>query len=347
VDAVWYLIKDDQFRDNPSNPDFRSGGLPRDALVPLYTADLPEVHDAIRGMRNVVDEFPDRVLLGEIYLPIDRLVSYYGRDLGGVHFPYNFALLTARWEARSIGRLIDEYEAALPPGGWPNWVLGNHDRPRLASRIGPDQARVAAFLLLTLRGTPTLYYGDEIGMRHAVISADQVRDPFEKNVPDIGVGRDGCRTPMQWDATKSAGFSEADPWLPVPENYRDLNVESCREDKVSLYWLYRRLIDIRRKYVALAKGSYVPLKAQGDLLLFCRELGEERVLIALNMGPEPISVSFADKRFLGHVVLSSFVDREGEEVRCGIDLRGNEGLLVKLSPDQHRSECTETSRNPN
>jgi len=152
VDAVWYLIKDDQFRDNPSNPDFRSGGLPRDALVPLYTADLPEVHDAIRGMRRVVDEFPDRVLLGEIYLPIDRLVSYYGRDLGGVHFPYNFALLTARWEARSIGRLIDEYEAALPPGGWPNWVLGNHDRPRLATRIGPDQARVAAFPSVDIAG---------------------------------------------------------------------------------------------------------------------------------------------------------------------------------------------------
>ena len=103
----------------------------------------------------------------------------------------------------------------------------------------------------------------------------------------------------------------------MPDNYRDLNVESCREDKGSLYWLYRRLIDIRRKYVALAKGSYVPLKAQGDLLLFCRELGEERVLIALNMGPEPIAVSFANKRFLGRIVLSSSVDREGEEVRCG------------------------------
>jgi alpha-glucosidase len=176
-------------------------------------------------------------------------------------------------------------------------------------------------------------------MHHAVISADQVRDPFEKNVPGIGVGRDGCRTPMQWDATKFAGFSEAEPWLPVPDNYRDQNVESCHEDKGSLYWLYRRLIDIRRKYVALAMGSYVPLKAQGDLLLFCRELGEERFLIALNMGPESIAVSSANNRILGRVVLSSFVDREGEEVRCGIDLRGNEGLLIKLSPAQHKSEC--------
>ena len=175
VDAVWYLIKDDQFRDNPLNPDFRPGGLPRDALIPLYTADLPEVHDAISGMRRVLDEFPDRVLLGEIYLPIERLVAYYGRDLEGVHFPYNFALLTAKWEARSLARLIDEYEAALPSGGWPNWVLGNHDRPRLATRIGLDQARVAAMLLMTLRGTPTLYYGDEIGMQQAAILPEQVR----------------------------------------------------------------------------------------------------------------------------------------------------------------------------
>ena len=103
-------------------------------------------------------------------------------------------------------------------GAWPNWVLGNHDRPRVASRVGHDQARVAAMLLLTLRGTPTLYYGDEIGMRQVAISPDQVRDPFEKNVPDIGVGRDGCRTPMQWDATRYAGFSTSAPWLPVADD---------------------------------------------------------------------------------------------------------------------------------
>ena len=233
VDAVWYLIKDDQFRDNPFNPDFRPGGLPRDALIPLYTADLPEVHDAIRGMRRVLDEFPDRVLLGEIYLPIDRLVAYYGRDLDGVHFPYNFALLTAKWEARSIARLIDEYEAALPPGGWPNWVLGNHDRPRLATRIGPDQARVAAMLLLTLRGTPTLYYGDEIGMQQAVIPPDQVRDPFEKNVPGIGIGRDGCRTPMQWDARSLPVFRTL-TLVAGGRQLRDENVESSARIKVAL-----------------------------------------------------------------------------------------------------------------
>ena len=336
VDAVWYLIKDDQFRDNPLNHDYRPGGLPRDELIPLYTADLPEVHDAISGMRRVLDEFSDRVLLGEIYLPIERLVAYYGRDLQGVHFPYNFALLTAKWDARSLARLIDEYEAALPPGGWPNWVLGNHDRPRLATRIGVDQARIAAMLLMTLRGTPTIYYGDEIGMQQAVILPEQVRDPFERNVPGIGIGRDGCRTPMQWDATKSAGFSDVDAWLPLAGNFPDENVDTFRKDKGSLYWLYRRLIACRRKLVALSQGSYKPLMASGDLLLFCRELQDERVLVALNMGPEPIAISFPDESLSGRVLISSFADREGEEMRASIDLRGNEGLLLKVNSEEAR-----------
>lgn len=334
VDAVWYLMKDDQFRDNPPNPAYRPGGLPRDALIPLYTADLPEVHAAISGMRRILDEFPNRVLLGEIYLPIERLVAYYGRDLDGVHFPYNFALLTANWDARTIAKLIEEYEAALPPGGWPNWVLGNHDRPRLASRIGPDHARGAAMLLMTLRGRPTVYYGDEIGMQQVAITAEKVQDPFEKNVPGIGIGRDGCRTPMQWDASKFAGFSAVEPWLPISDNFREENVTSSRDDKGSLYWLYRRLIDLRRSQLVLSLGAFRPVAASGDLLLFFRELRDDRVLIALNMGFEPIAVSFAEERFFGCVLLSSFADRDGEEVRGSIDLRGNEGLIIGVSKTQ-------------
>ena len=331
VDAVWYLLKDDRFRDNPPNPAYRPGGLPRDALVPVYTADLPEVQSAIAGMRRVVDEFPDRVLLGEIYLPIERLVAYYGRNLDGVHFPFNFALLTAHWDAITIAKLVEEYEAALPTGGWPNWVLGNHDRPRLASRIGPDQARVAAMLLMTLRGTPTLYYGDEIGMLQAAIAPEDVRDPFERNVPGIGVGRDGCRTPMQWDGSSFAGFSAVQPWLPIAADFREKNVEIFRKDKASLYWLYRRLIQLRRNHPALAQGTYSSVTACGEVLLFVRGLPEDRVLIALNMGDKPVPVTFAKEDLPGWVLLSSFGDRDNQELTGHIDLRGNEGLIVKLS----------------
>src|SRR3954453_3090027 len=160
-------------------------------------------------MRRVADAYDDRVLIGEAYLPIDQLMAYYGADLTGFHLPFNFHLISTPWNPKAIASLIQTYEAALPRGGWPNWVLGNHDRPRVASRVGSAQARVAAMLLLTLRGTPTIYYGDEIGMPQVPIPPDRIQDPLEKNVPGIGVGRDGARTPMQWEAREHAGFSSA------------------------------------------------------------------------------------------------------------------------------------------
>src|SRR5262249_51413371 len=265
VDVIWHLIKDEEFRDDPPNPDFHDGLPPNRKVVHFYSADRPEIHDVIAEMRRVSDEFPARGLIGEIYLPVERLVAYYGKDLTGAHLPFNFALISTAWHAREIEALIARYEAALPPGAWPNWVLGNHDKPRLASRIGSEQARVAAMLLLTLRGTPTLYYGDEIGMPQAAIAPEDVRDPFEKNVPGIGVGRDGCRTPMQWDASSYAGFSDVAPWLPLANGHRLENVVNLDADTKSILSLYRLLIALRRKRPELASGIYEPLVAEGDL----------------------------------------------------------------------------------
>src|ERR1700758_4374765 len=144
-------------------------------------------------------------MIGEAYLPIDRLMAYYGADLTGFHLPFNFHLISTAWQPESIAALIQSYEAALPPGGWPNWVLGNHDRSRVASRVGVAQARVAAMLLLTLRGTPTIYQGEEIGMLDVAIPSDQVQDPFELNVPGFGLGRDPARTPMPWTRASGGG----------------------------------------------------------------------------------------------------------------------------------------------
>jgi alpha-glucosidase len=331
IDVIWHLIKDDQFRANPPNPAFREGEPPHHAVLPLYTADRPEMQEVIAEMRRVSDEFTDRVLIGEIYLPIDRLVTYYGRDLRGLHLPFNFSLLSAPWNARSLAKLIDEYEAALPPNGWPNWVLGNHDKPRIASRIGPEQARIGAMLLLTLRGTPTVYYGDEIGMCQLVIPPAQACDPFEKNVPGLGVGRDGCRTPMQWDDSRHAGFSTEKPWLPLPDTFAEENVENQRRDSGSLYQLYRHLIALRRTRRALAAGSYQSIVASGNLLVFVRELANERLLVALNLGSEPTAITFGSGQNAGYVLLSSYLDRTGECGRDSIDLRGHEGLVVELS----------------
>ena len=254
VDVIWHLLKDDQFRDNPINPNWTPGQPPSEQLLPLYTTDLPEVHDVIAELRHVVDEFDARVLIGEIYLPLERLIAYYGRDLGGVHLPFNFALLRAPWRARAIAQLTDEYESILPTGGWPNWVLGNHDRPRVATRIGREQARVAAMLLLTLRGTPTIYYGDEIGMIQVLLSPEQLRDPLERNMP--GLGRDGARTPMQWEPSVFGGFSKHEPWLPLAGDFCVQNVFDQKQDQDSILNLYRWLMLLRRKTPALVIGSY-------------------------------------------------------------------------------------------
>jgi alpha-glucosidase len=209
--------------------------------------------------------------------------------------------------------------------------LGNHDRPRVASRVGRDQARVAAMLLLTLRGTPTLYYGDEIGMHQVAIALDQVRDPFEKNVPGIGVGRDGCRTPMQWDATLHAGFSTSTPWLPLPDDFLGENVVNLEADARSILTLYRALIALRRKTPQLMSGAYVPVAAQGDLLLYRRQSDQGSVVIALNLGAEPVSIEAGADGLDGDILLSTCLDRQGETIQGSLDLRGNEGVIVGRS----------------
>jgi len=328
VDVIGHLIKDAEFRDNPPNPHFHADRPPHEAVLTQYSTDQPEIHDVIAEMRRVTDEFDQRVLIGEVYLPLHRMVAYYGNDLAGAQMPFNFALLSTLWSARLIEKIIADYESALPAGAWPNWVLGNHDRPRVASRVGREQARVAAMLLLTLRGTPTLYYGDEIGMRQVAIAAEHVRDPFEKNVPGLGVGRDGCRTPMQWDATPHAGFSGEPPWLPLAADAAHENVVNLAADARSILSLYKALIRLRKQRPQLVAGSYVPVVAEGDLLLYRREADGAAIMVALNLGAEPISLSSDAIGLDGQILLSTHMDRDAEPVDGSLDLRGNEGVVI-------------------
>jgi alpha-glucosidase len=326
---MWHLMKDDQFRDNPENPRWHAGMPPHQRVVPLYSADFAGVQDVVAGMRSVVDEFDARLLIGEIYLPIERLVAYYGEHLRGAHLPFNFALLETPWNARDIARLVATYEAALPLGGWPNWVLGNHDRPRIASRVGRAQARVAAMLLLTLRGTPTIYYGDELGMEQVKIPPERVRDPWEKNVPGLGLGRDGARTPMQWDAGTFAGFSTVEPWLPLSADFALSSVAMERSDPASMLNLYSRLIRIRREYPALQIGTFLSISTRGDVLIFARELDSSRILVVLNFSAEPVTLQA--ERTRGTILASCFGQREGEELDGRIALKGSDGLIVALA----------------
>ena len=333
VDVLWMLIKDDQFRDNPVNPGYVPGDSSYKRLLPLYTANRPEVHAVIAEMRGVMDAYQDRVLIGEIYLPIKELVTYYGSDLKGAHLPFNFQLIRTPWNAPSIARIIEEYEAALPQGAWPNWVLGNHDKARIASRIGAEQSRVAAMLLLTLRGTPTIYYGEEIGMKDVPIAPEQVEDPAEKNEPGLGLGRDPERTPMPWDGSLLADFTSGEPWLPLGADHASVNVAAMRESRESILNLYRHLIELRRNNPALTYGAIEAVGVEGKILRYERHQGDERVAIALNLGHEPAQVSHP----AGQVLLSTYLDRAGENVDESVSLRADEGIVVQIKKQLARA----------
>jgi alpha-glucosidase len=330
VDVIWLMIKDQQFRDNPPNPDYAEGQNPLSAQLQQYTADQPEVHDIIGMMRRLLDQYDERMMVGEIYLPLERLMTYYGVDSSGTHLPFNFQLILLPWNARTIGAAIDAYEAALPAGGWPNWVLGNHDQKRIASRIGAAQARVAAMLLLTLRGTPTIYYGDEIGMHNVEIPPELAHDPQERNQPGMGLGRDPERTPMQWSDGPNAGFSSGKPWLPLADDYQTANVAAERDDSRSMLALHQRLIELRRATPALEVGSYAALPAEGDLLAYMREAGGQRRLIVLNLGQQSQSIELGALG-AGRIILSTHLDRADEPVGGALSLRADEGVLVGLA----------------
>ncbi len=324
ADVLWMMVKDDQFRDNPANPGYAPGGSSHDKLLPLYTADRPEVLEIVEAMRAVLDEYPDRVLLGELYLPIERLVAYYGRDGRGAHLPFNFQLLLlSEWHAAAIADIVTRYEAALPPGGWPNWVLGNHDRPRIASRVGREQARVAALLLLTLRGTPTIYMGDELGMVDTPIPWSEVRDPAETREPGRGLGRDPERTPFPWQAGAGAGFTTGRPWLPIGVD-TPLGVQ--REQPGSMANFYRDLLALRRRHPALVAGTIVSVAAHGPVLSFRRVACGCTLAVLANTGHEVATVAAPT----GEILLSTHADRVGNTAGT-VALRPDEALIVSVT----------------
>ena len=217
-------------------------------------------------------------------------MTYYGKDLDGTQLPFNFQLLQTAWTADALARAISEYDNALPTGAWPNWVLGNHDNARIATRVGTHQAKLAAMLLLSLPGTITLYYGEEIGMTNVPIPPESVQDPAEKNEPGIGLGRDPERTPMPWDSSPLAGFTTGRPWLPLGEDHASLNVANLDQDTESILHLYGTLIALRRSHPVLVTGELRSIAAANTVLSYER-LGEGgRLLILLNLGDVPVSV---------------------------------------------------------
>ena len=329
VDAAHQMMKDPLERDNPPvPPDHKRPWKDMgeyDHHLHLYDYGHPDVHDVYRAFRKVVDSYPgDRLIVGEIHIfDLPEWASYYGEALDEFHMPFNFHLMATDWDAVQLRASIESILWNVPVGAWTNWTLGNHDEVRLATRLGPRDARLAAMLLLTLRGTPFLYYGDEIGMTQVPIAPDQARDPWGLNVPYLS--RDGARTPMQWDGSPHGGFTDGTPWLPLSPDYRQSNVETELGDPGSMLNLYRRLLSLRRESDALRRGSYLSHPSSTDrVLVYRREADLETATVALNLSGQGATVSIRS----GRVRISTLDHERNDDVNGSLDLAPREGVVV-------------------
>jgi alpha-glucosidase len=325
IDAAHRMIKDHRLRENPSEVAHmrRAYGT---TSAPFRNLDHPGVHVILRSFRRVLDRYDDRVAVGEVGIAsLPDMARYYGRG-DELHLVFNFDFWRQPWSARAFAQAVEAYEAALPVGAWPDYALSNHDLPRARSRydergLGGQRARVMAMMLLTLRGTPFLYYGEEIGMRDGSIDDARAHDPD---------GRDGARTPMQWSATVHAGFAAKDPWLPIPPSARIVNVETQRADRGSLLNLYRRLLALRRSSAALRHGDHRRVDENHDAVFaYVRSHAHERFLVALNFTDRIATLELDPTLGQPILLLSTRPDRLNLE--RPMTVAANEGVIARLS----------------
>ncbi len=293
----------------------------------IYAVGYEGIHDIHAEMKAVLDEH-NVISIGEFWMPLEERMGYYRN----FHMPFNFDFINEGerhiWEASFFRTRVNAMEAALPDGAWPNYVLGSHDVQRIASRFGSeDRARVAGMMLLTLRGTPTLYAGDEIGMVNGDIAEDQLQDPQGVNL-GVEHTRDVNRTPMQWDDSPNAGFSAAgvDTWLPVNPDYPTRNVAAQLADTRSILTMSRQLIAYRREHLSLAVGDYRPVDAPDEVFAYIRQHDDETHLVVLNFGTHEQTVTLPSA---GIIVMNTRLDREGR-VEGAITVAQDEGIVVRL-----------------
>lgn len=295
LDAVDTLFEDPNLKDNPVKPGKNAFGDPFQEKK--YNTKLPEVHDALRGLRKVADEY-DAVLIGETWTAdIAELNQYYGKDHDELQLPMDFLFTTVnKLSPAEFRKQIAEVNSA---SGWPTFVISNHDIVRSYDRYGDGEhndeiAKLMAALYLTLRGSPIIYYGEEIGMKTTPPTRkEDVKDPIGRTGWPKEKGRDGERTPMQWDQSANAGFSKATPWLPVPETAKTHNVADESKDPNSILGFYKRVLKIRRTNPALANGDYFPINENNqNVLSYLRIYRGQGVLVALNMTGTTQKISF-------------------------------------------------------
>jgi alpha-glucosidase len=334
LDVVNWFVKDASLRDNPRQ---WRGLRPYDRQVHLYDRNRPETVELTREIRAVVDAYPDRMTVGEVYVapPGDpALAAQYYAAGAGLHLAFNFAFLYCAWSAEAFAGAVDRWEALLGPDLWPNYTLSNHDQTRSFTRYatrdpeeGEARARVAAAMLLTLRGTPFLYYGEEIGMSCRRIPRARLRDPIGIRYWPFHPGRDVARTPMQWSAAEGAGFSVAEPWLPVQADRARVNVADQRRNAASLLSWYRRLVHLRRREPALHRGTYLRLaQTTADVFGYLREHDGEQVAVLLNFSRRRRPAAVPDGAW--EIVVSTS-SRVGTASGGKLDLLGYEVVIAK------------------
>ena len=309
LDVFNAYFKDAQFRDNPLQPGLR----PFDAQRHIYDCDRPEMMPLLQELRGLLDSYTERYAVGETFIATpEKAASYCGP--GKLHAAFNFQFTGQSFNPAKLLQAIQRWETATGNKVWPNYVLGNHDVVRPATRYTPGylnlgdirfgpfasaqqkeddaRAKLMMTLLLTLRGTPFLYYGDEIGMRELDLTRTEIMDPVGKRYWPIVKGRDGCRTPMQWNDSANAGFSSAKPWLRVHPDFRTRNVAAQQSDPDSLLHLTRGLIRLRKQRPALVRGDFIPVTPQprGGLVYQRKLSGQPTILVALNFSGRALAV---------------------------------------------------------
>ncbi len=331
VDAVPWISKDPQLRDNPLRANYHPGtDDPAHAHQPIYSQNGPKLYEYLHDMAETVRAYPDTFMITEAYPnewdSAKAYLQFYRQVDPRVCAPFNFEGILSPWDAAEFKQLIDSFEASLKPNYLSIYCLGNHDRSRLASRLGSAAAaRTAAVMLLTLPGMPTMYYGEELGMVDGSIPANRIQDPFEKNVPGMGLGRDPERTPLQWSAAANAGFSNSQPWLPVNSDYRTKNVQAQLAEPSSSLNLYRQLLALRGSSSAIAAGKYIALETPVNIFGYQRKNADETVTILLNFSDKPIALT--PELAKGKRLLST----HPEHGATAAQLRPHEGIILKVS----------------
>ena len=327
IDVCNMMIKDAELRDNP--PATEDDPLDQQfmGVKAVYNTDRPEAHDILRRWRAIADSYePPRLLIGETNVDkLPTLMEFYGNGHDELHGGFNFVFLNAALEAAALRAVVEEVEATLPPGAWPIWTGSNHDVSRLATRwAGGDPAKVrcALLILLTLRGTPFLYQGDEIGLTDGPIEQSDLRDAVGIRYWPYYKGRDAARTPMPWSDAPGGGFTEAGvrTWLPMPDPAQ-CNVAAQQDDPDSVLAFTRRAIARRSGSDDLAIGPYRSLPSPGGTWAFERGAG---TVVALNMSDAPQQFDGV----AGTIVLATDRAREGSALRDGLTLAPWSGVVV-------------------